>query len=81
MFEKWLLRRLFGPKREYLIEEWRQLHNEDPHNPNSSPSTHITMMTKSKGVKWTEHVARTGKRRMLKKFYSENMKGEATEET
>jgi hypothetical protein len=29
VFEKWMLRRIFGPKRDEVTEEWRKLHNED----------------------------------------------------
>ena len=29
MFENWVLRRIFGPKRDEVTVEWRKLHNED----------------------------------------------------
>jgi hypothetical protein len=29
MFENRVLRRIFGPKRDEVTEEWRQLHNEE----------------------------------------------------
>ena len=32
MFENRVLRRIFGPKRDEITEEWRKLHNEE-HNP------------------------------------------------
>jgi hypothetical protein len=28
MFEKTVLRRIFGPKRDKVIGEWRKLHND-----------------------------------------------------
>jgi hypothetical protein len=28
MFENWVLRRIFGPKREEVTGDWRRLHNE-----------------------------------------------------
>ena len=28
VFENWELRRIFGPKRDEVAEEWRKLHNE-----------------------------------------------------
>ena len=28
MFEKWVLRRIFGHKKDEVIEEWRKVHNE-----------------------------------------------------
>ena len=32
MFENRVLRRIFGPKREEVIGEWRKLHNEELYN-------------------------------------------------
>jgi len=29
VFEKWVLRRVFGPKRDEIKGEWRKLHNEE----------------------------------------------------
>ena len=29
VFENWVLRRLFGPKRDEVVREWRKLHNEE----------------------------------------------------
>jgi len=28
VFEKWVLRRIFGHKKDEVIEEWRKVHNE-----------------------------------------------------
>jgi hypothetical protein len=36
VFEKRVLRRIFGPKREEVSGGWRKLHNEEPHNLYSS---------------------------------------------
>jgi hypothetical protein len=33
-----VLRRIFGPKWEEIIEEWRKLHSKELHNFYSSPS-------------------------------------------
>jgi hypothetical protein len=38
VFEKRLLRRLFGPKRDEVTGDWRKLRNEQLHNFYSSPS-------------------------------------------
>jgi hypothetical protein len=38
VFEKRVLRRIFGPKRNEIIEGWRKLHNEKLPNLYSSPS-------------------------------------------
>jgi hypothetical protein len=32
MFEKRVLRRIFGPEREEITGDWRKLHNEELHN-------------------------------------------------
>jgi hypothetical protein len=37
VFETRVLRRIFGPKRDYVTGEWRKLHNEELHNLYSSP--------------------------------------------
>jgi hypothetical protein len=60
-FENRLLRRLLGLKRDEVTGGWRKLHNEELHNLSSSPS--IIRMVKSRGMKWTWHVARMGERR------------------
>jgi hypothetical protein len=31
MFEKWVLRRIFGHQRDQIIGGWRKLHNEELH--------------------------------------------------
>jgi hypothetical protein len=36
-FEKRVLRRIFGPKRDEMTEEWRKMHSEELHNLHSSP--------------------------------------------
>jgi hypothetical protein len=32
VFENWLLRRIFGPKRDEVAGRWRKLNNEDFHD-------------------------------------------------
>jgi hypothetical protein len=55
MFEKRVLRRIFGPKRDEETGGWRELHYEELHNLYSSPS----VMVKSR-MKWIWRVARMG---------------------
>jgi hypothetical protein len=38
VFENRVLRRIFGPKRDEVTEEWRKLHNEELHILHSSPN-------------------------------------------
>jgi hypothetical protein len=61
MFEKRVLRRIFGPKKEEVTGGWRELHNEELHNLYSSPN--IIRMIKAKKMKWAGYVARMGKKR------------------
>jgi hypothetical protein len=61
VFENRVLRRIFGPKRDEVTGEWRKLHNEELHDWYSSPS--IIRIIKSRGMKWTGHVARIGEKR------------------
>jgi hypothetical protein len=58
VFENWVLRRIFGPKRDDVTGEWRRLHNEKLHNLYSSPN--IFRQIKPKRMRWTRHIARIG---------------------
>jgi hypothetical protein len=63
VFENRVLRRIFGPKRDEVTEEWRKLHNEELHNLYSSPD--IIRQVKSRRMGWAGHVARMGEERKL----------------
>jgi hypothetical protein len=54
VFENWVLRRIFGPKRGEVTGEWRRLHNEELYILYSSPR--IIRVMKS-GMRRTENVA------------------------
>jgi hypothetical protein len=58
LFEKRVLRRIFGAKRDEVTGEWRKLHNEEVHKPYSSPD--IIRVIKSRRMRWARHVARMG---------------------
>jgi hypothetical protein len=62
VFENRVLRRIFGPKRDEVISEWRKLHKEELNNLYHSPS--IVRVIKSRRMRWAEHVARMGERRI-----------------
>ena len=61
VFENKVLRRIFGPKRDKVKRQWRKLHNEEFHDPDSSPN--IVRVIKSRRMRWAEHVVRMGDRR------------------
>jgi ribosome biogenesis protein Tsr3 len=63
VFESRVLRRIYGPKRDQVIGEWRKLHNEELHELYSSPSTSIIRKIKSRRMGWAGHVARMGEKR------------------
>jgi hypothetical protein len=56
VFENRVLRRIFGPKRDEMMGEWRKLHNKELRDWYSSPS--IIRMNKLSRMNWTRHVAR-----------------------
>jgi hypothetical protein len=58
IFEKRLLRRIFGSKREKVAGEWRRLHNEELHNLYISPN--VIRAIKLRRMKLVGRVARMG---------------------
>jgi hypothetical protein len=56
VLENRVLRRMFGPKRDEVVEGWREMHNEELHNVYSSLS--MIRMIKSWRMRWVGHVAR-----------------------
>jgi len=63
LFENRVLRRIFGPKRDKVTEEWRKLHGEERNDLYSSPN--IVRVIKSRRMRWAGHVARMGERIIL----------------
>jgi hypothetical protein len=61
VFEKRVLRRIFGPKRDEVTGKWRKVHNEELNGLYSLPN--IVRVTKSRRMKWAGHVARMGEGR------------------
>jgi hypothetical protein len=57
VFQNRVPRRLFGPKRDEVTEEWRKLHNEELRDLCSSPR-----IIKSRGMIWAENVTRKRER-------------------
>jgi hypothetical protein len=63
VFENRVLRRIFGPKRDEVMGEWRKLHDEELHN--LYPSPYIIRQIKSRRMRWTGHVACMGVERKV----------------
>ena len=61
MFANRVLRKIFGPKRDEVTEEWRKLHNEELNDMYCSPN--IVRKIKSRRMSWEGHVARMRERR------------------
>jgi hypothetical protein len=72
-FEIRVLRRIFGPKRDEVIGEWRKLHNEELRDLNSSPI--IIRIIKSRRMRWVGHVARMGEKRNAYRLLVGNPEG------
>jgi hypothetical protein len=72
VFEKRVLRRIFGPMRDEVTGGWRKLHNKELHNFYSSPS--IIRMIKSRRMRWAKRVARRWRRGIRVRYWWERQK-------
>jgi hypothetical protein len=59
--ENRMLRKMFGPKRDEVTREWRELRNEVLNDLYYSPN--IVRVIKSRRMRWAGHVASIGERR------------------
>jgi hypothetical protein len=73
VFEKKVMRRIFGPKRDEVTEEWRKVHNEEFHDLYSSPS--IIRIIKARRMRWAGNVARMGEERNACRLLVEKPEG------
>jgi hypothetical protein len=60
MYQNWVLRRIFGSKRDEVTGSWRKLHKGELYNLYSPPS--IIRMVNSRRMRWAWHIARVEKR-------------------
>ena len=58
VFDKMVLRRIFGPRRDEVTGDWRRLHNKQLNDLYFSPN--IVRVIKSRRMRWAGHVARMG---------------------
>jgi hypothetical protein len=65
--------RIFGPKIDEVIRDWRKLHNKELHNLYFPPS--IIRMIKSRRMRWAGHVARMGEKRNAYRILVEKPEG------
>jgi len=63
VFEKMVLRRIFGPRRDEAMGEWGRMHNEELNDLYSSPN--ILRVIKWRRMRWAGHVARMGEERVV----------------
>jgi hypothetical protein len=54
VFENRVLRRVFGPKRDEVTGEWKELHNEELNDLYSLPN--IVRVVKLRRMRWEGHV-------------------------
>jgi hypothetical protein len=60
VFENRVQRRIFGPKRDEVVREWRKLLNEELRDLYSSPS--IIRIIKLRSMRWARYVAQMGEK-------------------
>ena len=65
VFENRVLRRIFWSKRFEVTGKWRRLHNQELYALYSS--SNIIRVIKSRTMKWAEHVAYMGERKVAYK--------------
>jgi len=75
VFEKRVLRRIFGPKRDDVAREWRKLCNEEPNDLYSSPN--FIRVIKLIRMRWAGHVERVGEKRGVYRVLVEKPEGKS----
>jgi hypothetical protein len=58
VFENRVLKRIFGPKRDEVMEEWRKFHNKELHDLNSSPSIIRIIKSRRMRRRWVDNIKR-----------------------
>jgi hypothetical protein len=63
---------VFGPKRDEVTREWREIHNEKLNGVYSSPT--IFRGIKSRRMRWAGHIIRMGKEDACTEFWWRNLR-------
>jgi hypothetical protein len=71
MFENRVLRKIFGPKREEIRGDWRELHNEELHDLYFSNIIRLTIRSR---MRWAGYMVRMGENRNAYKVLAEKLK-------
>jgi hypothetical protein len=67
VFENWVLRRIFGSKKDEVTKEWTKLRNKSLNDLYSS--LNIIQVIKSRRMRLAGHVAYMGERRSMYRFW------------
>jgi hypothetical protein len=70
VFANKVLRKIFGPRKDEVIGDWRKLHNKELCVLNSSPI--IVIITKLRRMRWAGNVALMGERRKAYRYWWES---------
>jgi len=73
VFENRVLRKIFGPKRDEVTGEWRNLYNEELNDLYSLPN--IVRVVKWRRMRWAGHMARVGEDRSVRRVLVRNPEG------
>jgi len=76
LFENRVLRRIFGPTRNEITGEWRQLLNDELNDLYSSPNIARVVKSRRMGLVW--HVAHMGERRGVHRVLVWNLRERST---
>jgi hypothetical protein len=79
LFENWVLRGIYGPKRDEVTDEWKKLHNEEPND--LYYSTNIIRVIKLRRIRLVGHVDVWRRGEMYTGFWWGNLREEATWKT
>ena len=72
LFEDMVLRRIFGPKRDEVIGEWRKLHKAELNDLYSTQNT--IRMFKLRRIRWARHIVVTWRGEVCTGIWLGNMR-------